>query len=400
MKNVILLLTLVMLVGLAACTPKTPGVSEVSDAMVLASGATLQSEKTRIETPEVSKSDQIGLADGNGAFAFDLYQQLKNRDGNLFYSPYSISAALAMTYAGARGATAEQMATALHFDLPQDKLHPAFNWLEGELAKRGEGAEGVEDFIEEPEKSRITINDWVSEQTEDRINDLIQPGGITPLTRLVLTNAIYFNAAWESKFTEEATKDLPFYLLDGDSVTVPMMEQTASFGYAEGDDCQAVELPYDGEELSMVILLPAEGKFTEFESNLDYEQADKIIDRLNDRRVRLTMPKFEFESEFILTQALSDLGMAEAFSGSADFSGMTGNNDLFIGDVIHKAFVLVEEGGTEAAAATAVIMPASASGPKPEEPVVVIVDRPFIFLIQDIETGAILFIGRVLNPGA
>jgi len=439
MKNVILLLTLVMLVGLAACTPKTPDVSEVSDAMVLASGATLQSEKTRIETPEVSKSDQIGLADGNGAFAFDLYQQLKNRDGNLFYSPYSISAALAMTYAGARGATAEQMATALHFDLPQDKLHPAFNWLEGELAKRGEGAEGVDDegfrlnvvnaiwgqkgyefkvafldtlaenygaglrildFIEEPEKSRITINDWVSEQTEDRINDLIQPGGITPLTRLVLTNAIYFNAAWESKFTEEATKDLPFYLLDGDSVTVPMMEQTASFGYAEGDDCQAVELPYDGEELSMVILLPAEGKFTEFESNLDYEQADKIIDRLNDRRVRLTMPKFEFESEFILTQALSDLGMAEAFSGSADFSGMTGNNDLFIGDVIHKAFVLVEEGGTEAAAATAVIMPASASGPKPEEPVVVIVDRPFIFLIQDIETGAILFIGRVLNPGA
>jgi serpin B len=256
------------------------------------------------------------------------------------------------------------------------------------------------DFINDPEPSRITINDWISEQTEERIQDLIPPGGIDSLTRLVLTNAIYFNAAWESKFTEEATKDLPFYPLDGESVTVPMMRQTESFGYAEGDDYQAVELPYDGEELSMVILLPSEGKFTEFEHILDYEQVDRIISKLEDKRVRLTMPKFEFESEFSLKQALSALGMAEAFSESADFSGMTGNKDIFIGSVIHKAFVLVEEGGTEAAAATAVVMVTSAPGPKPEEPVVVTIDRPFIFLIRDIETGAILFIGRVMNPAA
>jgi serpin B len=426
----------VLVTATGGCAPETP---DVPDAVVLASGKTMQSEKTRIETPEVSGGNQADLTNGNGAFAFDLYQQLKTREGNLFYSPYSISAALAMTYAGTYGTTAEQMAAALHFDLPQEKLHPAFNWLESELAKRGEGAEGKDaegfrlnvvnaiwaqkgyefrvafldalaenygaglrilDFINDPEPSRITINDWVSEQTEERIKDLIPPGGINSLTRLVLTNAIYFNAAWESKFTEEATKDLPFYPLDGESVTVPMMRQTESFGYAEGDDYQAVELPYDGEELSMVILLPSEGKFTEFEHILDYEQVDRIISKLEDKRVRLTMPKFEFESEFSLKQALSALGMAEAFSESADFSGMTGNKDIFIGSVIHKAFVLVEEGGTEAAAATAVVMVTSAPGPKPEEPVVVTIDRPFIFLIRDIETGAILFIGRVMNPAA
>ncbi|MFA5317643.1 MAG: serpin family protein, partial [Dehalococcoidales bacterium] len=405
MKKLVYLLALVVIVSLlSACTPETPVAPPVSNAVVQASGATLQSEKTRTEVLGISGSDQADLTEGNSVFAFNLYQQLKTGEGNMFYSPYSISAALAMTYAGAGGATAEQMAKTMHFDLPQDKLHPAFNWLDKELARRGEGAEGKDgegfrlnvvnaiwgqqdyefrvafldtlaenygaglrilDFIDEPEPSRITINDWVSEQTEERINDLIAPGGITPLTRLVLTNAIYFNAAWEHKFTEEATTDLPFYLLDGGSVTVPMMRQTETFGYAEGDDYQAVEMPYDGRELSMVVLLPAEGKFTEFENTLDYERVDRIIDKLDDQRVRLTMPKLEFESDFSLKQALSALGMAEAFSGGADFSGMTGNNDLFIGDVIHKAFVLVEEGGTEAAAATAVTMVMSAPGPKP-----------------------------------
>ncbi len=358
MKKIVIWVLLVMLVGLAACNPTTPVVPDVTAPVVMATGATLQSEKMRVEMPEVSGSDRADLTDGNAAFAFDLYQQLKTREGNLFYSPYNISAALAMTYAGADGATAEQMTGALRFKLPQDKLHPAFNWLDSELAKRGEGAEGKDDegfrldvvnaiwgqqdyefkvafldtlaesygaglrildYINKPDKSRITINDWVSEQTEDRINDLIPPGGITPLTRLVLTTAIYFNAAWENKFTEESTKDLPFYPLDGESLTVPMMRQTLSFGYTEGDNYQAVELPYDGKELSMVILLPSEGKFADFENALDYEQTDGIIHRLDDQRVRLTMPKFEFESEFKLNQALSALGMAEAFSGNADF---------------------------------------------------------------------------------
>jgi len=440
-KKFLLAITMILILSiLSACTPaNVPDVPEVSGAVLIASGATLQSEKARIETMEVSGRDQSDLTDGNGSFAFALYQQLKEKEGNLFYSPYSVSAALAMTYAGARGTTAEQMAGAMHFNLPQDKLHTAFNWLDSELAQRGEGAEGKDeegfrlnvvnaiwgqkgyefkiayldtlaenygaglrilDFINESDESRITINDWVSEQTEDRINDLIQPGGITPITRLVLTNAIYFNAAWENKFFEEATDDLPFYPLDGKSISVSMMRQTASFNYTDGDGYQAVELPYDGGELSMVVLLPEEGKFTEFESALDYRQADKIIGNLKDKRVKLTMPKFEFESDFSLKQALSALGMPGAFSGDADFSGMTGNSDLFIGDVGHKAFVLVEEAGTEAAAATAVMMCTSAPGPKPEEPVIVTIDRPFIFLIRDIETEAVLFIGRVMNPAA
>jgi serpin B len=444
MKKIFLIAITFVVAVLSACTPvevpEAPEVPEVSDELVTASGPTLKSEKTRIETPEMSGSTQANLSEGNGTFAFNLYRQLKkDKDGNLFYSPYSISAALAMTYAGAGTTTAEQMAATLHFELPQEKLHPAFNWLDIQLAKRGEGAEGKDDeefrlnvvnaiwgqkdyefkvsfldtlaenygaglrildFTKEPEDSRITINDWVSEQTEDRINDLIPSGGINSLTRLVLTNAIYFNGAWQSKFFEESTKNLPFYTLDEKRINVPMMRQTETFGYTEGDDFQAVEMPYDGGEMSMVILLPTEGKFTEFEDDLDYNAVDRIISRLKEERVILTIPKFEFESDFSLVPALSALGMPEAFTESADFSGMTSEQEsLLIDDVIHKAFVSVDEGGTEAAAATAVIIaPTAAPGPTPKEPVVFTADRPFIFLIRDIETGAILFIGRILNP--
>jgi serpin B len=397
----------------------------------------LKSDKERITSPDVSTSEQALLVEGNSAFAFELYQELKQKEGNLFYSPYSISLALAMTYAGARGETAEQMADTLQFMLEQERLHPAFNWLDAELAKRGEGAEGQDeegfrlnivnaiwgqkdyefltdfldvlaenygaglrilDFITEPEKSRVTINDWVSDQTEERIKDLIPPGMITALTRLVLTNAIYFNAAWEYPFNEDMTADGPFYLLDGGQVTVPMMRQTKSFGYAEGKGYQAVELLYDGGELSMVILLPASGNFETFEEGLQAQQVNDIIRGLQPTLVALTMPQFEFDSDFSLKDTLAGMGMPIAFSGDADFSGMTGNRELFISDVVHKAFVSVDEAGTEAAAATAVI-DAGASPPE-EHPVQVTIDRPFIFLIRDIETGAILFVGRVLNPGA
>ncbi|MGB2827112.1 MAG: serpin family protein [Dehalococcoidales bacterium] len=394
----------------------------------------LQSEKPRITSPEVNEYDLVTLANGNSEFAFDIYQTLKESDGNLFYSPYSISQALAMTYAGARSETEKQMSDTLHFALSQDSLHPAFNGLDIELSKRGEGAQGkdeegfrlnivnaiwgqkdykflpefldvlaenygaglrVLDFVNAPEESRITINDWVSEQTEGRIEDLIPEGSIDTITRLVLTNAIYFNAAWQFPFNEEATADGPFFLLDGGEVIVPMMIQTESFGYAEGDSYQAVELPYDGRELSMVILLPGDGQFEAFESSMDYEMIEDIISDLSYQQVNVTMPKFEFESEFSLKEALTAMGMPVAFSADADFSGMTGNRDLAIDDVLHKAFVSVDEAGTEAAAATAVMMTLTAV---PAPPVVVTVDRPFIFLIRDIETGTILFVGRVVNP--
>jgi serpin B len=428
MKKLIIFSLIVILIGLAACT------STASGDTIKATGTTLNSEKQRNESPKVASSDISSLTDGNGVFAFNLYKSVSQEEGNLFYSPYSISAALAMTYAGARGDTEKQMADTLQFYLSQSQLHPAFNSLDQELASRGEGAKGKDgegfrlnivnaiwgqkdyaflvsfldtlaenygaglrilDFIKETEPSRIAINDWVSDETEGRIKDLIPQGAISQMTRLVLTNAIYFNAAWQYPFEEDATSPGVFHLLNGDEVTVPMMEQQESFSYAKGDNYQAVELPYDGRELSMVILLPNSGQFEAFEKAINYQQVKDIIAELERQEVRLKMPKFEFDSSFGLKKILADMGMPVAFSADADFSGMTGNKDLFISDVIHKAFVSVDEAGTEAAAATAVIMELTAA---PETPIEVTLSRPFIFLIRDIDTGAILFVGRVMNP--
>ena len=429
MKKLIIWALVIVLIGLGACTPTAPGNT------IKATGMTLKSEKQRNESPEIASSDIPSLTDGNGVFAFNLYKLVSQEEGNLFYSPYSISAALAMTYAGARGDTEKQIADTLQFYLSQKELHPAFNSLDRELTSRGEGAKGKDgegfrlnivnaiwgqkdytflvsfldtlaenygaglrilDFINEPEQSRITINDWVSDETEGRIKDLIPQGTIDALTRLVLTNAIYFNAAWQYPFEEDATSPGVFHLVNGSEVSVPMMEQKESFAYSKGNNYQAVELPYDGREISMVILLPDSDQFEAFEKAIDYQRIKGIIEDLEGREVRLTMPKFEFDSDFSLNKILTEMGMPVAFSSDADFSGMTGNKDLFISDVIHKAFVSVDEAGTEAAAATAVIMKLTAM---PETPIEVTLDRPFIFLIRDIETGAILFIGRVMNPG-
>jgi len=420
-RILIAVLVLVLVLATISCTQS-------------AAGEVLKSDKERTTSPDVSTSEQALLVEGNSAFAFDLYQALKEKDGNLFYSPYSISLALAMTYAGARGETAQQMADTLQFLLEQERLHPAFNWLDAELASRGEGAEGKDgegfrlnivnaiwgqkdyeflsgfldvlaenygaglrilDFINETEASRLAINQWVSDQTEGRIQDLIPQGTITWLTRLVLTNAIYFNAAWECPFDGNMTVNGPFYLPDGGQVTVPMMKQTEVFNYTEGEGYQAVELLYDGEELSMVILLPEAGNFAAFEKGLEAQQVCDVINDLQPTDVVLTMPQFEFDSEFSLKDTLVGMGMPIAFSNGADFSGMTGNRELFISEVVHKAFVSVDEAGTEAAAATAVIMEFAA---EPDTLVEVTIDRSFIFLIRDVETGAILFVGRVLNP--
>jgi serpin B len=414
---------MIILLSLLACGPT-------------ASSQVVQSDKPRDTSPSVDESDLTALVDGNNAFAFNLYQLLKQTGGNLFYSPYSISEALAMTYAGARGETEKDMAEALNFTLSQDRLHPAFNSLDLQLKQRGQGAEGkngagfrldvanaiwgqkgyqflaqyldvlaqnygaglrIVDFIKQTEQSRVTINQWVSDQTQGKIKDLIPPGVINDMTRLVLTNAIYFNAAWRYPFDEKATSDGQFYLLDGSSVTVPMMKQTESFGYVEGANYEAVELPYSGQELSMVILLPKAGEFVTFENSLDAELVKTIISQLEMNEVSLTMPKFEYESSFGLKQALSTLGMGIAFTSDADFSGMDGNHDLLIQDVLHKAFVSVDEAGTEAAAATAVIVGLTAI---PAQQAQVTIDRPFLFLIRDISTGSIIFVGRVLNPVA
>ncbi len=421
-KSIMVMLSAVMIFSAVSC------VSPVY-------GEELKSSKERETSPNVSQVVLQALVDGNTEFALELYRQLGMEDGNLFYSPYSLSLALAMTYAGAEGETRQQMADVLRYIFLEDEeLHTAFNKLALELASRGEGAEGKDDegfrlnvvnaiwgqkdfgflsdfldvlaknygaglrildFISNPEECRLTINDWISEQTEGRIEDLIKEGVITSLTRLVLTNAIYFNAAWQYPFDEDNTADSLFKLLDGSQVNVEMMHQTEELGYTEGDSYQVVELKYDGAELSMVILLPEAGNFDAFESSLDADMLEEIVGNLGIASVTLAMPRFEYDSEFSLKKALEAMGMPVAFYMAADFSGMTGDDDLFIKDVVHKAFVSVDEAGTEAAAASAVIMDLKAA---PGEPVEVTINHPFIYLIRDIQTGTILFIGRVMNP--
>ena len=421
MKKVIFyLVTICVIASLVGCTQSV-------------AAKELKSDKQRIVAPEASQTEIDSLVEGNSAFAFDLFQQLITGDENLFYSPYSISLALAMTYAGASGQTAQEMANTLHFYLSQDKLHPAFNWLDTELAKRGEGAAGKDeegfrlnivnaiwgqenyrflndfldvlaenygaglrilDFIKSTEAARNTINEWVSQRTEGRIEELIPQGAIDTATRLVLTNAIYFNAVWMYPFDEENTVDGVFNLLNGDTVSLPMMNQTELLRYVQGDNYQAVELPYDGNELSMLLIMPDNDDLSSFERRLDNEVINNIIGQLDTKQVILSMPKFEFKSEIGLKQILVEMGMPAAFSGMADFSGMTGGRDLFIGDVIHEAFVSVDEAGTEAAVATAVIMKLTAA----EETITMSLDHPFIFLIRDMKTDTVLFVGRILNP--
>ncbi len=409
---------------------------------------------TQVMASIVSDADLKALVEGNNIFAFDLYRLLvegAERPKNFFYSPYSLSLALAMTYLGARGETAREMAEALHFTLPQARLHSAFSALDLALARRGVSREGQDDeafrlhianaiwaqcgyaflqpfldglaqnygaglrlldFKAAPEEARVTINAWVSEQTEGKIMDLISQGAIDALTCLVLTNAIYFKAAWASFFATERTEDSPFHLLSGEQVMVPMMYQTASFRYAVGPAYQAVELPYavasaaDGPELAMLIILPSPYRddFAAFAASLDAARVDEIVASLGrgmDQDVALTMPKFTVESASLpLGGALSALGMPSAFSYVADFSGMTTRGErLYIHEVLQKAFIEVDEVGTEAAAATAVIISALIASPTmPPEPFPFIVDRPFVFFIRDTSTGAILFIGHVVNP--
>jgi len=421
-----------LVASLAAC--KDDGNGQGSSGAV-SQGAVVQSQKARTMAPETTEEDRNELAEGNTAFAFDMYHAMGQQDDNLIFSPYSISLALAMTYAGARGETEQQMAETLHFTLDQKRLHPAFNALDLELAHRGAGAQGADgegfrlnianaiwgqtgysflevfldtlaenygaglrllDFASDPEACRLTINDWVSDRTEEKIPDLLPANSIDPLTRLVLTNAIYFNAAWNFPFDVAATEPGFFHLLDGGEVSADMMCQEEYFGYMKGWDYEAVELPYDGRELSMVIFLPVKGRFRAFERALTADKASSIVAQLTYENVRLTMPRFSFSFGLGLTRILAAMGMQDAFNPSvADFSGMDGSFNLFISDVIHKAFIAVDEAGTEAAAATAVIMKLTAM---PKEPIEVSLDRPFIFMIRDIPTKTVLFMGRVLDP--
>lgn len=414
--------------------PSDPGGEACHDAAT--SGCVVASEKQRISTPNVPPEDRTALVAGNSAFALDLFQQLRKESGNIFYSPYSISTALAMTWAGAKGETERAIADTMHFDLGQDRLHPALNWLDQELESRGQGAQGADgkgfrlrvvnalwgqigypfeapfldtlalnygagmrvvDFAQRRQEAVDLINGWVSDQTEGKIEELVPVAAITPETVLVLTNAIYFNAAWRTPFEPTATTEGPFERADGTEVTVPLMRGLLEMPYAEGDGYQAVAMPYDGDELSMVIILPEEGTLDAFEASLDAAKVDSIVGAMSAHQVDTTMPRFKFEYTLSLKDALGKMGMEIAFTrGAADFTGINASGQPYIQDVIHKAFVGVNEAGTEAAAATAVIV-GDGSVPPPASLALV---NPFLFLIRDNATGSILFVGRVADPSA
>ena len=397
-------------------------------------GDEVKSDKQRVTSPQVAAGDMTQQVAGDTAFALDVYQQVRGKAGNLFFSPHSISICLAMLHAGARGNTEAQMAKALQYVLPQATLHPFFNKLDLDLASRGKGKKAADgkafrlnivnatwgqkgysflapyldtlalnygaglrvlDFAASPEGSRKTINKWVEQQTESRIKDLLPAGSIDSLTKLVLSNAIYFNAAWLKPFEVKDTKKEAFNLDGGGTVTVPLMHGTLNqSSYAKGAGYEAVTLPYDGNELSMVVIVPDKGTLATFEKGLTAAVLKGILDKLKFTKVALSIPKFEFEHELNLAKALKALGMTDAFDMGADLSGINGKKDLYITGAFHKAFVKVNEAGTEAAAATAVVA-GNLSAPSP---VTVKVDRPFIFLIRDHATGAVLFVGRVADP--
>jgi len=370
-----------------------------------------------------------GVVNANNKFAFDLYSQLnKTEKGNLFYSPYSISAALAMTYEGAKGQTANEMKSVFHF--PESNiLRPNFAaiyndinagakdyelktgnalWVQQNFPLLSDFTSTVEkyyggkaanlDFVKENEKSRQTINSFIEQQTNNKIKDLIPAGVLDAMTRLVLTNAIYFKGTWQWEFDTSDTRNEDFKITPENTVKVSMMNmdpKKATFNYANTEDAQILELPYKGDKISMLVILPKKD-LVSIESSLTADKLNEYKSQMKETKLdSISLPKFEFDTKYFMKDTLSALGMPTAFSATAaDFSGMTGIKNLYIGAVIHQAYVKVDEKGTEAAGATAVVMMENAIMPSN----VFRADHPFIFAIQDKNTGSILFLGKVIDP--
>ena len=376
-------------------------------------------------------ADRTAVTEGNNAFAVALYERLRHQNGNLFFSPESISTALAMTYAGARGGTASEMAKTLHFTLPPDKLHPAMGALLRDLNATHEGYQlsvanalwaqqgytFLDDFLSlvktdygaglnqvnfkgATEAARLTINQWVEQKTQDKIKDLLQPGALRPDTRLVLTNAIYFKGDWETQFDKAQTRNEDFHLSPAQAATAPLMHREGRFSYFDGGTFQILEIPYKSKELSMIVFLPKDtGGLPALEQALTASNLQQWLGKLASiPKVIVTMPKFKMTRQFELGGTLSAMGMPQAFSGSADFSGMTGHRDFSISEVIHKAYVDVNEEGTEAAAATGVTMRTMAMRAPEGPPPVFQADHPFVFMIRDNRSASILFMGRMADP--
>ena len=398
---------------------------------VFAFGCTARDLVTVPISPEQSETV---LIQGNNRFAIDLYREVceGSEADNVFFSPFSISSALGMTYTGAKDQTAAEMAEVLHFSLPVNLINSAFRsvtealtsatsngpdsgepftlaissglWVDNEfqlldsfvedMSRYYDAAVENVDFSGDPEGARERINSWVAEKTNDRITGLLPGGSIVADTRTVLTNAVYFKASWNRPFDADLTSEGSFTLADHSITTVPMMRQEEHFNYAQTEQWSAIEMHYSGGDASMLIILPS-GDLQELESAFNLDMLDEIRGNLSSRNVIISMPVFEFTRSMSLSDILRSLGMELAFGMRADFSGFTGNRDLYISDVVHKAFVKVDEEGTEAAAATAVVMNMLSM---PETPVKMDINRPFMFLVQDNTTGSILFMGRVMNP--
>jgi serpin B len=385
--------------------------------------------------PSSPSSDLATLVQSDNTFAIDLYGQLREQPGSLFFSPESISTAFAMAYAGANGQTAAEMQQVFHFTLPPERLHPAMGalltgmnaphkgyalsvadalWAEQDEKFLPAYLKLVEtnysagfhpvDFKTSPDAARGIINGWIEKQTNNKIQNLLGPGTVTPLTRLILTNAIYFKAAWADQFEKNGTKNEDFHLSAGKTIQAPMMHNWGGYEYFKGPAFQALLLPYEKDEISMLILLPDDiDGLAALERSLTAENLHKWIASLSyAEEVIVSMPRFKITQQFELSSTLENLGMKAAFdSNSADFSAMTGNKNLLISAAIHKAYIDLDENGTEAAAATAVVIGMAMAAPPlspPPPPIVFTADHPFLFLIRENASGAILFMGRVADP--
>ncbi len=393
-----------------------------------------RSSLARDTSPAAPAADVASVVDGNTAFAFALHRQLVSPGQNLMTSPYSVSLALGMTYVGARGETATQLASALHFALPADRFAPALDAIDLALmtpaacvfppcapfslrlanaawAQKGLSLEptyldtlarsfgvGVKlaDFRTAAEPARLAINQWVAEETEQKIRDLLPAGSVDPSTRLVLVNAVYFKGTWATQFDARQTTPSNFTLLGGETTSVPTLHGGLETRAVTGASFDAVELPYRDSHFAMLVIVPARGTFDAFEQSFGPEQLAALDASLGKREVTLSLPKFSFHWGKSLVPALTALGLTDAFDASkADFSGITTAERLFFSDVIHQSYVGVDEIGTEAAAATAVVL---AGASAPGQKVTITVDRPFLFAIRDTTTGTIAFLGRVVDP--
>ncbi len=399
--------------------------------MVLAICLLLGVELRKVGGQPVIRLDNSPVIGGNNQFAIDLFRAIRSRPGNVSLAPASVSTALAMTYEGARGETAEEMARVLHLPADREAVRRGFRELIARL--NGEGAErpyrlvsanslwgqkgdrflpdflhiladvyGAEfhpvDFRHATEAARLAINAWVDGKTNHLIPELLSSRDVRPDTSLVLVNTVYFKGSWLYPFAKSATAPADFHRGDGSKVSVPTMRQTHRLSHAQGDGFGLLELPYKGGDLAFDVVLPDDGvSLDKVESNLALPQLQQTIERLGEREVALAMPKFKVTSGAELSEPLSGLGMARAFSSSeADFSGIDGTRELFVSKVVHQVVVNLDEEGTEAAAGTAVVVTRAMA--RIAQPLVFRVDRPFLYLIRDVKTGAILFLGRVADP--